>query len=138
MKLVIDTNVLLVSISRRSSVNWLFQSLINGGFDLCVSTEILNEYAEILENKMGDRIAENVMKTIINLDDLKLVSKHFSWQLIEADKDDNKFVDCAIAANADYIVTHDKHFNILKTIDFPKVNIINIQELEKILAGEHL
>ncbi len=138
MKLVIDTNVLLVSISRRSSVNWLFQSLINGGFDLCVSTEILNEYAEILENKMGDRIAENVMKTIINLDDLKLVSKHFSWQLIEADKDDNKFVDCAIAANADYIVTHDKHFNILKTIDFPKVNIINIHELEKILAGEHL
>ena len=137
MRLVIDTNVLLVSISRRSSVNWLFQSMINGGFTFCATTDILDEYAEIFNNRMGNEIAENVMKTIINLENIKLVTKYFTWQLIEADNDDNKFVDCAIAANADYIVTHDKHFNILKTIDFPKVNIINIQELERILSGKH-
>ena len=63
-----------------------------------------------------------------------LVNPYFTWQLIEADKDDNKFVDCAIAANTDYIVTHDKHFNVLKKIDFPKVNIINIQQLKQLLA----
>ncbi len=38
--------------------------------------------------------------------------------------DDNKFVDCAVAANASFIVSHDKDFNILKEIDFPKAIII--------------
>ena len=38
---------------------------------------------------------------------------HYTFALIEADKDDNKFVDCAIAANAKCIVTED----VLKHID---------------------
>ena len=46
--------------------------------------------------------------------------------MIEADPDDNKFVDCAIAANAQFIVTNDHHYNVLHQIDFPKVNVINI------------
>ena len=44
------------------------------------------------------------------------------------DVDDNKFVDCAIAANAELIVTNDKHFNVLKTVDWPKLTILGIKE----------
>jgi predicted nucleic acid-binding protein len=44
-------------------------------------------------------------------------------------------VDCAIAGRADYIVTIDKHFNTLKQIDFPKVNVISIDEFIKILKN---
>ena len=40
------------------------------------------------------------------------------------DEDDNKFVDCAICGNSDLIITSDHHFNVLKDIDFPKVEII--------------
>ena len=40
----------------------------------------------------------------------------------------NKFVDCAIAGNADYIVTHDKHFNVLKGMGFPEVKILRTDE----------
>jgi uncharacterized protein len=40
--------------------------------------------------------------------------------------DDNKFVDCAIAGNADYLIINDKHFNCLKTIEFPKLSLLNI------------
>ena len=40
----------------------------------------------------------------------------------------NKFVDCAISANAHYIVTNDHHYDVLKDIDFPKVNVVNIQQ----------
>ena len=53
--------------------------------------------------------------------------------MITNDADDNKFVDCAIAANADYIVTNDKHFQILQTVDFPKVNIISVEEFRNLL-----
>lgn len=54
--------------------------------------------------------------------------------LIHADSDDNKFVDCAIAGNADYIVTDDKHFDELKNIDFPKVNIITTEGFLKLIS----
>ena len=51
---------------------------------------------------------------------------HFG--LIDADPDDNKFVDCAVAADAEYIVTNDSHFNVLKHIDWPKITVIAIKE----------
>jgi len=42
--------------------------------------------------------------------------------------DDNKFFDIAIAANVDYLVTNDRHFDKLKQLTFPKVNIINSED----------
>lgn len=48
-KLVIDTNILLVCISERAENHWLFEAFIDEVFTLCVTTEILNEYAEIIE-----------------------------------------------------------------------------------------
>lgn len=47
--------------------------------------------------------------------------------VLDTDPDDNKFVDCAIIANAKYIVTQDHHFDVLKNIEFPKVDVVNIQ-----------
>lgn len=38
------------------------------------------------------------------------------------------FVDCAIVANAQYIVTEDRHFKVLETIDFPKVDVVGLDE----------
>ena len=133
MKLVIDTNILWVSVSRRSKTNWLFQDLIKGKFTLCVTTDILDEYAEIIEQKMGHKTAEMVLKLLDELENVEFVTKYFQWQFITADYDDNKFVDCAIACNAHYLATNDKHFNVLKKVDFPKVNVVNLKELTEIL-----
>ena len=49
------------------------------------------------------------------------------------DEDDNKFVDCAFAANADFIVTNDAHFNVLNTIDFPSIPILSIDKFKSLL-----
>jgi predicted nucleic acid-binding protein len=35
------------------------------------------------------------------------------YQVISADPNDNKFTDCAITANADYVITNDKDFSPL-------------------------
>jgi len=59
---------------------------------------------------------------------------YYNWNLISADKEDNKFSDCAIAAAADYIITEDSHFNILKQIDFPKMNIIGADDFMKMIG----
>lgn len=69
---------------------------------------------------------------IENLTNVERITKHFQFGLLN-DPDDNKFVDCAIAANADYLVSHDKDFKTLKSIDFPKVNLVNIIEFHQII-----
>ena len=63
----------------------------------------------------------------------KFITTSFRFNLIEADPDYNKFVDCAIASDADFIITNNRHFNILETIPFPKVEILTLQAFQKIL-----
>jgi uncharacterized protein len=102
MKVVIDTNVLLVSISPRSKSNWLWLSLLNEEFELCVTTDILQEYEEILGREMGLQIAEATLDLLTDLPNVINIQKYFYWQLVENDPDDNKFIDCAIAASANF------------------------------------
>lgn len=56
------------------------------------------------------------------------VSPTYFFNLIKSDPDDNKFVDCAICGNAEYIVSNDAHFKILNEIDFPKVRVVRIED----------
>ena len=53
IKLIIDTNVLLVCISSKSPYHWLFQSILAKEFLLIVSTEILLEYEEVIQQHLG-------------------------------------------------------------------------------------
>ena len=59
------------------------------------------------------------------------VDAHFHWNLITQDPDDNKFVDCAIVANADFIVSEDRHFKELESVKFPKVIVVRLKEFAR-------
>ena len=67
------------------------------------------------------------------MENVRLVTPYYKWNLITADQDDNKFVDCYIFSNSQYLVTHDKHFAHLKDIKFPKVRVCNITQFKKLL-----
>jgi predicted nucleic acid-binding protein len=95
---------------------------------LCVTTEILEEYREIISILINSDVATNVIQTIINNPSTIFVTTFFHFHLIEQDPDDNKFVDCAIAANAKCIVTNDRHFNVLNSVDFPKVAVVRLED----------
>lgn len=73
-------------------------------------------------------VAQNIIRAILNRTNTKHVRVYFRFGLITADPDDNKFVDCAIKAEAKYIVTEDHHFNVLKDLKFPPVNVIGIDK----------
>lgn len=60
---------------------------------------------------------------------LMYITPTYHFSLVIADPDDNKFVDCAIAAHAKFIVTEDSHFNILRDIPYPKVDIIRLDDI---------
>jgi len=96
-----------------------------------VSNEILFEYQEILAKKTSLDVAENVVNFITVNPFTKKTDIYFNFELISEDADDNKFVDCAIASNAVCLVSNDKHFQVLKTIDFPKVKVLELQEFEE-------
>lgn len=70
----------------------------------------------------------NICEMFLSLSTVKKQEVFYKWGLIEIDKDDNKFVDCAVAGNADYLVSNDKHFNCLKQIEFPKLNLVTMDE----------
>lgn len=97
-----------------------------GEYVLCVSNDILNEYEEILEKLAGVAVAKYAIEAILNSPNTLFCVPSYHFNLIEADPDDNKFVDCAIATGATCIVTEDKHFSVLNRIDFPKVIILGI------------
>jgi len=63
-------------------------------------------------------------------------NNYYKWNLISADPDDNKFIDCALNASADYIVTNDKHFNVLKVINFPPIKVIDIETFRNMLIKD--
>ena len=67
MRVVIDTNQLLSSISPKSSSHWLYQAIFAGRFTLCVTTDILEEYEEIIQWGFRRRdVADNVLEALIN------------------------------------------------------------------------
>ena len=133
MRIVIDTNCLLVSIPKFSETRWLFDGLRSGIFEFGITTEILEEYEEVIGDFYSPNVALNVVEMLPNLRNSILVTPYYHWDLIIDDKDDNKFVDCAIGCQSDYIITHDKHFKVLQNIPFPKVTCLKMNELSRLL-----
>lgn len=135
MNIVLDTNCLLMSLSRRSPYYPVWRDFVDGKYTLCVTNEILAEYEEILTNKVGAEIASNVITAILDLPNTKMIQVYYHLRLITADPDDDKFVDCAFKANARYIVTQDHHYDVLKQTPFPFIDVVGIDEFIKVLRG---
>ena len=133
MRAVIDTNCLLASIYPSSTHYWLYVAFKAERFDWIVSSEILLEYEEKLQERYSVQTGRLVLNILSVSPNVIYSEPYFKWNLVESDADDNKFADLAIAANADYLVTNDKDFNSLKTLEFPKLSIVNIEEFRKIV-----
>jgi putative PIN family toxin of toxin-antitoxin system len=136
MKVVLDTNVLFAALSSRTAYYPIWQYLQGGAYEICVTTDILNEYEEKLQEHFRPSVAENTMAFFMASPDIIHVTKYYFWNLITSDPDDNKFVDCAIAANADFIVSEDRHFRILKKLPFPIVRVISADDFVETLTGQ--
>ena len=134
-KLVLDTNSLIQVLPKRSGYHDLWLSLFDGRNRFCVTNEILEEYEEILQRKTSTALASFVIKAIINNPYTLFVTPYYHFKLIISDPDDNKFVDCAVCAGAKVIVTEDRHFAVLKDIDFPKVIVVSLDEALKLSSG---
>lgn len=87
---------------------------------------------------MTPEIAESVADLLLKSKNVELINPEFRWGLITADPDDNKFVDCAFAAGATYIVSDDSHFKVLRDITFPRLLILRLKDFLDTLQKESI
>jgi len=133
MKVILDCNIIVTSLSSRSKYFLIFSSLFEEKFQLLISSEIMLEYEEIVQKKFGERVAKDFIITLSTLENVKFVESSFRWNLIYDDPDDNKYTDCYLAGFADFLVTEDKHFGVLAQTNFPAINVVKITEFLDLL-----
>lgn len=134
MRVVIDTNCLIASLPPQGDYYWLYEAFEAEQFEWLISNEILSEYLEKLTEFYSEETALLVYSIISTAVNVTFTEPFFKWQLVTADPDDNKFADLAVAGNVDCLVTNDKHFNPLKTLEFPKLTIVTLAEFKQVLG----
>ena len=134
LRVVLDTNVFLVSLADKSLYSLIFDALLDEKFELVLHNEIITEYEEVIEKRYNKQVVNDVLELILHLENIYRQEVFYQWNLIEQDPDDNKFVDVYVASQADFLVTNDRHFSVLKNVPFPPINLIKAEEFLDILT----
>jgi predicted nucleic acid-binding protein len=108
--------------------------LYENAYELYISNDIQLEYEEKVSDIFSKETAELIIGAPWSLPNVKKIDVHFRLNLVPADVEDNKFSDCAFARNVHFLVTDDKHFNALKSVPFPVINVISLQAFKNLLA----
>ena len=111
----------------------LFTAFLECRYTLCVSTEILLEYEEILRQKASATAADLFLKVIARSQNVVRKDPYFHLGLVKQDYDDNKFVDCAFVCQADIIVTNDSHFNDVAASPFPIFKVMSLDTFAEMM-----
>lgn len=126
-RVVLDSNALIQIMGAHSKYNVLWRMFMEQRFVLCISNDVLMEYEEMLKQKSSTVATDLFLKMIAIAPNVEYREPFYQYGLIEEDPDDNKFVDCALASNATYIVSDDNHFNVLSQIPFPKIDVVTLE-----------
>lgn len=127
MKLVIDTNLFVSGIFWGGNPYKLLKYWINDKFELIVTTEILDEYYRVInEISYKDKQLANEWLIFISKN-IKIIKNVINLRICR-DEHDNKFINCAISGNADYLITGDKDL-----LDLAEVNNIRIMKVKHFL-----
>jgi putative PIN family toxin of toxin-antitoxin system len=122
MTVCLDANVFLQILGPKHPFHPILRALLEGRLVAVVSTAILLEYEEITTRFSGHKRWEEIaalLEILARLHGNILYSEpQFRFGVIISDSDDNKFCDCAIASEADYVVTQDHHFEPLRTAGY--------------------
>ena len=133
----VDTNVVLRMRGQAGEFRPLLSALAAGKLRWAVSTDILLEYEEVLIAKCGESRWQSFWSLIqaiaLRHETIDTLDPQFRFRVITTDPDDNKFADCAIAANADFVITEDAHFAPLVTAGYKAQPIAPADFIERFL-----
>jgi putative PIN family toxin of toxin-antitoxin system len=114
MILCLDTNTVVQALAQQHPFHPILDAWVAGHVTWAVSTPILLEYEEVLARTSGPirwrKLARLMDLAELTSGNLLRVTPSFHFQVVIVDPDDNIFSDCAITADADFLITEDRHF----------------------------
>ncbi|OPL16280.1 MAG: toxin PIN [delta proteobacterium ML8_D] len=124
MKVVFDTNIYISAfVIPGGNAEKAYIHAIDGDFELCTSVAILTELARKLDGKFGWE-KQKIAQLITSISNLATVFKITPWLQVISDDPDNRILECALKAAADFVVTGDKH--LLKLRSYKHLEIIGL------------
>lgn len=134
-KIVLDTNVLISALLKsRSNPAIIVSLIIDGRVILCLSPGIMAEYQGVLKRPKFKALNQTAVKKLLHALEKKAVwvEPEETIKKIAVDPADNKFLECAVEARADYLVTgNTKHFSFKK---FKSTKIVTPVEFLNVIA----
>ncbi len=130
-KVVVDTNILISSlIFPGRVVVEIFDEIIDGQIMLGISEDIIREFIRVCVYKFeyDPEKTVKIAEIIRRISKIITPSKKFN---VITDEADNRILECAVAFDADYIISGDKH--LLKLKKYKNIKILSPYEFIKII-----
>ena len=136
IRLVMDTNVLVSAILNDEGLEALVLVLaLNRKIQLCVSEAILDEYQRVLLYPRLKGVPKEVARFLTRLRRVSAVVAPTRTLSVSGDEPDNRFLECAETAHAEFLVTGNKRH-------FPKqwktTRVVNVRELLGLIGSSFL
>lgn len=106
MRVVFDTNILVSACWKIDGLEAKTVDLaLSGAITPCVSKEVLAEYHDVLSRDKFDKVRRHAAVLLTALEGRARFVKPAITVHVASDEDDNRFLECALAAEADYLIT---------------------------------
>ena len=133
MKAVFDTNVLIAAFLTEGICSKLLVRARKGECDLILSHDIIREFEKVLIKKFAlSRQEISDVRAILAETTKEIIRQVNPIEPVCRDKDDNKILACALAADADFLITGDEDLLIMKK--YGKTRIISPKAFEGLFA----
>ncbi len=136
LKAVLDTNVWVSALLWGGKPAEIIKAAEQSKIYIVISEEIVNEISQVLNYSKLKQIYqieglnhEELIEAVLKIVHFVKVTKHV--KIVLKHPADNKFIDCALEAKANYIISGDKH--LLKVDSYKKIPIISVSNFLQIL-----
>jgi len=124
LRVVLDTNVLISAILFGGKPRQILEKAIRGEIRLCLSEPMLEELKGVLQRSKFNYSPEMIQFILTELTGIAdFVDPSVTINVVLEDQEDNRILECAVAAKADYVITGDSH--LLKLNNYLNIDVLN-------------
>ena len=118
--MVLDTNIFIAAyFNRKSASARIIDLCLKNEHKLIFSPQLRKEVKLILKNVKAEKeFQEKIRSLFMNASEVKPTQKVFA---VKEDPEDNKFLECALEGEVDYLITSDRH--LLELGEFAQTKI---------------
>ncbi len=134
LKVVLDTNIFVSSIFwGKGNPHMVVELALGRKIQVFVSIDILKELEKVLLRDFEEPPEMVARQLSLVLDYSVVIMPNVKIDVVKDDPDDNKILECAVACNADYVVTGDKHLLVFSA--YEQIKIVSAKEFMDEMAG---